>query len=78
MFSRNELVVILFTEGVSFSVQFGGSEAVITGFSDEYPFVKRNRELFVAGLFTLYFIVGLASCTQVRREPLPNPETFLN
>ncbi|KAL1428275.1 hypothetical protein MTO96_002671 [Rhipicephalus appendiculatus] len=42
----------------------GGSEAIITGFSDEYPFVKRNRELFVAGLFTLYYIIGLASCTQ--------------
>nr|XP_037271926.1 sodium-dependent dopamine transporter-like [Rhipicephalus microplus] len=54
------------TEGKLFSSHstFGGSEAIITGFSDEYPFVKRNRELFVAGLFTLYYIIGLASCTQ--------------
>ncbi|KAK8758896.1 hypothetical protein V5799_003472 [Amblyomma americanum] len=54
--------LMLLTLGLDSS--FGGSEAVITGFSDEYPFVKRNRELFVAGLFTLYYIIGLASCTQ--------------
>ncbi|XP_040062555.2 sodium-dependent dopamine transporter [Ixodes scapularis] len=54
--------LMLLTLGLDSS--FGGSEAIITGFSDEYPFVKRNRELFVAGLFTLYFIIGLASCTQ--------------
>lgn len=44
--------------------QFGGSEAIITGLSDEFPIIKRNREVFVAILFTLYFIVGLASCAQ--------------
>ncbi|KAL3227954.1 hypothetical protein MRX96_003887 [Rhipicephalus microplus] len=54
--------LMLLTLGLDSS--FGGSEAIITGFSDEYPFVKRNRELFVAGLFTLYYIIGLASCTQ--------------
>lgn len=32
--------------------------------SDEFPKIGRNREIFVAGLFSLYFIVGLASCTQ--------------
>jgi len=32
--------------------------------SDEFPKIGRNREKFVAGLFSLYFIVGLASCTQ--------------
>ena len=46
------------------SVQFGGSEAIITAVSDEYPLIKRNREIFVALLFSFYFIVGLASCTQ--------------
>ncbi|XP_064461237.1 sodium-dependent dopamine transporter-like [Ornithodoros turicata] len=54
--------LMLLTLGLDSS--FGGSEAIITGISDEYPIVKRNRELFVAGLFTLYFLVGLASCTQ--------------
>lgn len=54
--------LMLLTLGLDSS--FGGSEAIITGFSDEYPFVKRHRELFVAGLFTLYYIIGLASCTQ--------------
>lgn len=44
--------------------QFGGSEAIITAISDEFPKVRRNREIFVACLFSLYFVVGLASCTQ--------------
>src|SRR5699024_10053808 len=48
-----------------FFIQFGGSEAIITAISDEYPIVKRIREIFVALLFSFYFIVGLASCTQV-------------
>ncbi len=44
--------------------QFGGSEAIITALSDEFPIIGAHRELFVLWLFTLYFIVGLASCTQ--------------
>lgn len=44
--------------------QFGGSEAIITALSDEFPKIGKNREVFVAGLFSLYFVVGLASCTQ--------------
>lgn len=47
------------------SAQFGGSEAIITALSDEYPIIGRHREIFVAGLFSVYFIVGLASCSQV-------------
>ena len=47
-----------------YDYKFGGSEAIITAISDEYPLVKRNREIFVALLFSFYFIVGLASCTQ--------------
>lgn len=46
------------------SKKFGGSEAIITALSDEFPKIGRNREIFVAGLFSLYFLVGLASCTQ--------------
>lgn len=45
-------------------MQFGGSEAIITALSDEFPKIGRNREIFVACLFSLYFVVGLASCTQ--------------
>lgn len=44
--------------------QFGGSEAIITALSDEFPKIGRNREIFVAILFCIYFVVGLASCTQ--------------
>ena len=46
-------------------MQFGGSEAIITALSDEYPIIGRHREVFVAGLFSVYFVVGLASCSQV-------------
>lgn len=48
-------------------MQFGGSEAIITALSDEYPIIGLHREIFVAVLFSVYFIVGLASCSQVRR-----------
>lgn len=44
--------------------QFGGSEAIITALSDEFPRIGRHREIFVACLFSLYFLVGLASCSQ--------------
>ncbi|XP_068145280.1 sodium-dependent dopamine transporter [Drosophila tropicalis] len=54
--------MMLLTLGLDSS--FGGSEAIITALSDEFPKIRRNRELFVAGLFSLYFVVGLASCTQ--------------
>ncbi|XP_055603109.1 sodium-dependent dopamine transporter [Uranotaenia lowii] len=54
--------MMLLTLGLDSS--FGGSEAIITALSDEFPKIGRNREVFVAGLFTLYFFVGLASCTQ--------------
>lgn len=45
--------------------QFGGSEAIITALSDEYPIIGRHREIFVGCLFSVYYIVGLASCSQV-------------
>lgn len=54
--------MMLLTLGLDSS--FGGSEAIITALSDEFPVIKRNREIFVACLFSLYFVVGLASCTQ--------------
>ena len=45
--------------------QFGGSEAIITALSDEFPVLRQHRELFVLALFVLYFFVGLASCAEV-------------
>ncbi|XP_031845957.2 sodium-dependent dopamine transporter isoform X2 [Nomia melanderi] len=54
--------MMLLTLGLDSS--FGGSEAIITALSDEFPIIGNNREIFVAILFTLYFLVGLASCSQ--------------
>ncbi|CAG9759494.1 unnamed protein product [Ceutorhynchus assimilis] len=54
--------MMLLTLGLDSS--FGGSEAIITALSDEFPKIGRNREIFVACLFSLYFCVGLASCSQ--------------
>ncbi|CAH1187185.1 unnamed protein product [Phyllotreta striolata] len=54
--------MMLLTLGLDSS--FGGSEAIITALSDEFPKIGRNREIFVACLFTVYFLVGLASCSQ--------------
>uniref|UniRef100_A0A915HFM5 Transporter n=1 Tax=Romanomermis culicivorax TaxID=13658 RepID=A0A915HFM5_ROMCU len=46
--------MMLLTLGLDSS--FGGSEAIITGLSDEFPILKRNREIFVALLFSLYML----------------------
>ncbi|KAK4875154.1 hypothetical protein RN001_011576 [Aquatica leii] len=54
--------MMLLTLGLDSS--FGGSEAIITALSDEFPKIGRHREIFVACLFSLYFVVGLASCSQ--------------
>lgn len=61
---QSSLMQLISKVNLIVSPQFGGSEAIITGLSDEFPMIKRNREIFVALLFTLYFIVGLASCAQ--------------
>ncbi|XP_077995733.1 sodium-dependent dopamine transporter-like [Glandiceps talaboti] len=54
---------MLITLGLDSS--FGGSEAILTGVSDEFPkSIKPHREIFVAVLFTFYFLVGLSMCTQ--------------
>ncbi|TNN19403.1 Sodium-dependent dopamine transporter [Schistosoma japonicum] len=54
--------LMLLTLGLDSS--FGGSEAVITALSDEYPIIANHRELFVLGLFTFYVGVGALESTQ--------------
>nr|KAG5690225.1 hypothetical protein BaRGS_026677 [Batillaria attramentaria] len=54
--------LMLLTLGLDSS--FGGSEAIITALSDEFPILRSHRELFVLALFLLYFFVGLASCAE--------------
>uniref|UniRef100_A0A915CMM4 Uncharacterized protein n=1 Tax=Ditylenchus dipsaci TaxID=166011 RepID=A0A915CMM4_9BILA len=54
--------LMLLTLGLDSS--FGGSEAIITGLSDEFPIIKRNREVFVALLFILYLLIGMVMCTK--------------
>ncbi|CAM1329309.1 DAT (predicted) [Pycnogonum litorale] len=54
--------LMLITLGLDSS--FGGSEAIITALTDEFPIIGRNRELFIACLFTFYYLIGLISCTQ--------------
>ncbi|XP_070206051.1 sodium-dependent dopamine transporter-like [Littorina saxatilis] len=54
--------LMLLTLGLDSS--FGGSEAIITALSDEFPLLRQHRELFVLALFVLYFFVGLASCAE--------------
>ncbi|CAD5221262.1 unnamed protein product [Bursaphelenchus xylophilus] len=54
--------LMLLTLGLDSS--FGGSEAIITGLSDEYPILKRHREVFVGCLFSFYMIVALFLCTE--------------
>jgi solute carrier family 6 (neurotransmitter transporter, dopamine) member 3 len=54
--------LMLLTLGLDSS--FGGSEAIITALSDEYPILRKKRELFVGLLFSFYLLVGIPSCTQ--------------
>ncbi|CAG9535602.1 unnamed protein product [Cercopithifilaria johnstoni] len=54
--------LMLFTLGLDSS--FGGSEAIITALSDEFPLLNRHREYFVAILFTLYMFIGITMCSK--------------
>jgi SNF family Na+-dependent transporter len=46
---------------------FGGLEAIITAFCDEYPrLLAKNREIFVAVLLAFVFLASFPTCTQVR------------
>lgn len=53
--------LMLLTLGLDSS--FGGSEAIITALSDEYELIRKNREVFVALLFSFYFFVGIFTCS---------------
>ncbi|WKX98556.1 hypothetical protein Q1695_013887 [Nippostrongylus brasiliensis] len=53
--------LMLITLGLDSS--FGGSEAIITALSDEFPLIKRNREVFIACLFSFYMLIGFSICT---------------
>lgn len=54
--------LMLLTLGLDSS--FGGSEAIITALADEFPVLRRHREIFVGLLFSLYFLVGLSFVSQ--------------
>ncbi|XP_060596173.1 sodium-dependent dopamine transporter-like [Ruditapes philippinarum] len=54
--------LMLLTLGLDSS--FGGSEAIITALSDEFPILRKHREIFVAILFAVYFIIGLSFVSQ--------------
>ncbi|XP_052214300.1 sodium-dependent serotonin transporter-like [Dreissena polymorpha] len=42
---------------------FGGLEAIVTGVIDEWPHLRKRRELFVLGLMLYCFLGGLATTT---------------
>ena len=45
--------------------QFGGLEALITGICDEWPWIKKKRELFVAVVIIYCFLGALSTTTYV-------------
>uniref|UniRef100_A0A0N5AXQ4 Sodium-and chloride-dependent glycine transporter 2 n=1 Tax=Syphacia muris TaxID=451379 RepID=A0A0N5AXQ4_9BILA len=53
--------LMLLTLGLDSS--FGGTEAIITALSDEFPSIKNRREVFIAVLFVFYMLIGLTMCT---------------
>ncbi|GFO44260.1 transporter [Plakobranchus ocellatus] len=46
--------------GLDHSKVISGFQALWYALSDEFPVLRRHREIFVACLFSLYFLVGLA------------------
>ncbi|MCP9258979.1 Transporter [Dirofilaria immitis] len=60
------LVFVVYPEALATmpGASFGGSEAIITALSDEFPLLKRHREYFVAILFSFYMLIGIAICTK--------------
>jgi len=46
-------------------LQFGGLEAIATGILDEWPHLRKKRELFILGLMLYCFLGGLATTTYV-------------
>jgi hypothetical protein len=54
------------SEYVFFCAQFGALEAVITGVLDEYPWMRKKREIFVACLMIYCFLGSLTTSTYVR------------
>lgn len=42
---------------------FGALEAIITGIMDEYPWMRKKREIFVAGLMVYCFLGSLTTAT---------------
>ncbi|CDW57389.1 SNF domain containing protein [Trichuris trichiura] len=44
-------------------LSFGGSEAIITAFSDEFPLISRHRKIFIACLFGFYFYANYFSAS---------------
>jgi solute carrier family 6 serotonin transporter-like protein 4 len=53
-----------------FDSQFGGLEAIATGILDEWPFLRKRRELFILGLMAYCFLGSLATTTYVRLTPI--------
>lgn len=49
----------------------GGMEAVITGLSDDFKILKRNRKLFTFATAFGTFLVALFCITNVRSLPVP-------
>ncbi|XP_014669153.1 PREDICTED: sodium-dependent serotonin transporter-like [Priapulus caudatus] len=57
------LVYFALWKGIKTSGKFGGLESLITGLCDEYPKIKKNRELFVGLLMIYCFLGALPTCT---------------
>ena len=55
--------IMLITLGLDST--FGGLEAMVTGLCDEYPNIRKNREIFVGVLLVFIWICALPTTTYV-------------
>lgn len=64
------MTVFAYNDTISLHVlQMGGMEAVITGLSDDFKILKRNRKLFTFATAFGTFLIALLCITNVSRPP---------
>jgi len=51
---------------VGLDSQFGTLEGFITACSDEWPFLKRKKEIYIGILCLVSYLIGLTTLTEVR------------
>ena len=55
--------------------KFGTLEGLVTALFDEWTFLKKKREIYIAVLFFICFLIGLTNVTEVKAVLLAKLDT---